>query len=400
MRLTAGLRLGRIAGIEIDVDWSLLIIFALITLMLGRGAFPAWHPGWSGPVIWGTALAAAVLFFLSILLHELSHALVGRVVGVRIPRITLFIFGGMGQMENEPPSWRAELGMALAGPVTSLALGALFLLLAAFAAGSRSDIAEPRQMMAALGPIPTLLLWLGPVNIVLGLFNLVPGFPLDGGRALRAVMWAATGDLVRATRWASRAGQGFAWLLMGTGFAMVLGLRLPVLGGGIINGLWLAFIGWFLNNAALASYRQLLVRESLEHVPVARLMQTHLLPVSPGMSVARLLDEVLLPSGLQAFPVMDDGRLLGMVFLKDLRRLDTPRRNETPVEEVMVPAERLVAVAPDRDAMEAFTELAHHGINQIPVIDRGRLVGLLRRQDILTWIALHTGSGQALHGSR
>ncbi len=390
MRLRGSVRVGRIAGIEIDVDWSLLIIFLLIAFMLAQGVFPAWHPAWPAAMMWGIALAAAFLFFLSILLHELSHALVGRVLGITIRRITLFIFGGVGEMENEPPSWRAELGTALAGPVTSLVLGVVFLLLAVAAGGGDLHVADPRRAMQTLAPLPTLLLWLGPVNIVLGLFNLVPGFPLDGGRALRALMWAASGDLVRATHWASLAGRGFAWLLMSVGLAMIFGLRLPVLGGGLINGLWLAFIGWFLNNAALAGYRQLLVRESLAPVPVSRLMQTNLLSIAPEMTVGRLLDDVLIPSGQQAFPVQRDDRLLGMLFVRDLHRLDRRRWSTTPVADLMVPVDSLIRIAPDHDAMEALSLLSTRGINQLPVMRDGELLGLVRHQDIITWLALHS----------
>lgn len=391
MRWIAGVKLGRVFGIEIDVDWSLLIIFGLIMLLLARGVFPSWHPHWSAGTAWGTAFAASVLFFLSILLHELSHALVGRKVGVSIRKITLFMFGGMAQMENEPPSWRSELGMALVGPLTSLILGGIFLAFGAFAVGKPIDVVDTEKAFSQIGPLPTLLLWLGPVNIVLGIFNLVPGFPLDGGRALRAVMWAVTGDIVVATRWASRGGQAFAWLMMAVGLAMIFGARLPYLGGGFINGLWLAFIGWFLNNAALASYRQLLVRESLERVPVSRLMQTRLVSIPPEMPIGKLVDEVLIASGQRAFPVERDGEFLGMVFVSDLHRLHRDDWSETPVSRVMVAAASIITVQPDRDAMEALAVLGGHKINQVPVMEDGRLLGLLRREDVLSWLALHTG---------
>lgn len=385
-----GIRLGRIAGIEIDADWSLLVIFLLIAWLLARGVFPAWHPDWSASRAWGVALAAAILFVASILLHELSHALVGRRFGVVIRRITLFMFGGVAQMENEPPTWRGELVMALAGPLTSAVLGIAFLLLASAALGGSAAAlaANPRAGIAHASPFATLLLWLGPVNLLLAAFNLVPGFPLDGGRALRALMWAGTGDLVKATRWASRAGQGFAWLLMAVGVGMVFGLHLPVLGGGLVNGIWLAFIGWFLNNAALSSYRQLLVRESLEHVPVSRLMQTHVVSIAPDTPLAQLADELITATGQRAFPVESGGRLEGMVFVDGLHRVGRHAWETATAREVMVPAEKLIGVAPDADAFDAVTLLARHAWNQLPVIDRGRLVGLLRRHDVLDWMTL------------
>ncbi len=390
MRVPGELQLPRIAGVEIGVDLSLLIIFLLIAFSLATGVFPAWHRDWSAMLCWATALAAAVLFFASVLVHELSHAVVGRACGVEIRRITLFMFGGIAHMENEPPSWRAELAMAIVGPLTSLALGFVFLWLAGLVGGPlHIDLEHPEKALAALGPVASLLAWLGPVNIMLGLFNLVPGFPLDGGRVLRAVMWGLSGNLRLATRWASRAGQGFAWLLMSLGSLMILGLRVPFLGGGFVNGLWVAFVGWFLNNAALASYRQLLVRESLEDVPVARLMHTRYVSVAPDMRVSTLVNEQLMPSGQRTFPVEEHGRFLGLVCLRDLQRSEPRAWDAMTVREIMTPAEALISVAPRQDALQALAILGRRDLNQLPVLDQGRLVGLIRREDILKWLSLH-----------
>lgn len=385
-----GFSLGRISGIEVRVDWSLLIIFFLITFSLATGLFPVWHPEWSAALSWGTAVAAAVLFFSSVLVHELSHALVGRANGMVIRRITLFIFGGMAHMEEEPPTWRAELAIALIGPLVSLALGVLFLWFATLVSGPVDiDPDQTQKALAALGPLPTLLLWLGPINILLGLFNLVPGFPLDGGRALRAVMWAVTGSLRTATRWASRAGQGFAWLLMGSGVAMMLGYRIPLFGTGLVPGLWIAFIGWFLNMAALISYRQLLLRESLEDVPVTRLMQTHFIRIDPRMRLNELVEQHLMPSGQRAFPVEQSGRLLGMVCLHDVRKRERGLWADTTVGEIMTPTENLTTISAHQDAMEALELLGRLNVNQLPVLEQGRLTGLIRREDVMKWLSLH-----------
>jgi Zn-dependent protease/CBS domain-containing protein len=389
---TGGLRLGSIGGIEIHADWSLLIIFALITFGLATGLFPSWHPNWSPATAWITALVAAVLFLGSILVHELSHALVGRAHGVQIRRITLFMFGGVAEMENEPPSWWGELSMAIVGPLTSLALGFAFLALASL--GNRPvriDASHLQRSLSGLGPAASLLLWLGPINVMLGVFNLVPGFPLDGGRVLRAVMWGLTGDLHRATQRASRAGQFFAWLLMSAGLAMMLGLHLPVFGAGFVNGLWLAFIGWYLNNAALLSYRQLLIRESLEHIPVSRLMQTRFLRIDPQMRLGTLVNEHLMGSGQRAFPVEANGRLVGIVSLRDLQKCARDALERTSVAEIMTPAARLVTLAPVQDAMKALELMGGHDLNQIPVMENGAVVGLIRREDILTWLSMHAG---------
>jgi Zn-dependent protease/CBS domain-containing protein len=395
-----GLSLGRISGIQVIVDWSLLIIFLLITFSLAAGVFPAWHPDWSAPLAWTTALVAAVLFFASVLVHELSHALVGRAGGVEVRRITLFIFGGMAQMENEPPSWRSEFTMAIVGPLTSLALGYGFILLAEYIAGPiRIDPGDPLRAYAGLGPMATLLMWLGPVNIVLGVFNLVPGFPLDGGRVLRAILWGLTGSLLRATRWASRMGQVFAWLLMGTGVLMMLGVRVPFFGAGLVGGLWLAFIGWFLNNAAVVSYRQLLVRESLEDVPVSRIMLTQFTRLKPGTALRTLVDDYLIQSGQRAFPVEENGHFLGMVCLRDVQKSGPDTWDSVAVEQVMKPARDLVSVTPDRDATEVLAILGRRNLNQLPVLEDGRLVGIVRREDIMKWLSVHAEpSWEGRHG--
>jgi Zn-dependent protease/CBS domain-containing protein len=389
-----GLRLGRIAGIEIHADWSLLIIFLLIASSLALGLFPEWHPDWGPALVWATAVGAAAGLFASVLVHELSHALVGRARGIVVRRITLFVFGGIAQMEQEPPNWRAELWMAIVGPITSAVLGALSLLAAGVSLGpGAAELEDPAQLFAALGVGGTLLLWLGQVNLILAAFNLVPAFPLDGGRVLRALMWAASGNLRRATRWASGAGQAFAWFLIATGVAMMLGDRVPFFGGGLVGGLWIAFIGWFLNNAAALSYRQLVIREALRDIPVSRLMLTQLATVPPDLSVSALVDRYLLRSDQRAFPVVEGGRLEGMVCLREVRKLDRTAWDETAVRDIMVPADKLAFAGPNDDAGEVLSRLASRDLNQLPVLEGGRVRGLVRREDILKWLALYADLG-------
>ena len=384
-----GVRLGRLADVEIWIDWSLLIIFSLILLALGWGLLPAWHPDWAAGLRWSVALTAAVLFFVSVLLHELAHALVGRARGATVPRITLFIFGGMAHMEDEPKGWRDELWMTLVGPLTSLGLGALCLLAGNALAGDTELAAEDAgAFLAGLSPAATLLLWLGQVNIVLGVFNLVPGYPLDGGRVLRALLWGWTGDRQRATQRAARLGQLFAWLLMAAGFAMVLGIRLPIFGTGLIGGLWLAFIGWFLNNAAVTGYRQELVQNSLGKVPVQRLMLTSFHRVAPEMELDQLLEEGVIGAGQRAFPVMEGDSLLGLVSLADLQRIPARARVGRAVATVMTPREKLVTVELTDDASHALTRLTRAQVNQLPVLDGPRLVGLITRENLMRWLVL------------
>lgn len=384
-----GFHLARIAGIDVYLDWSLAIVFMLVTFSLGGVAFPTWHPDWGAGTVWLTAATAAVLFFASVLIHELAHALVGRRFGIDVPTITLFVFGGMAQMREEPHAWRPELLMAIAGPITSLLLGALFVWIGSALSGPLPDTTDPEAFLSGLSPAATLFFWLGPINVILGLFNLVPGFPLDGGRVLRAALWGATGDLVRATRWASNAGRGVAWLLIATGFAMALGVRVPFFGSGLGGGLWLALIGWFLHNAAVASYRQLLVRESLVEVPVARLMTTEHKTVAPGLTVRRFVDEHLLRGDQRAFPVVDGGRLVGLVCLKDVHRLPRDEWDTRSVADIMTAAGELATLSPEDDGVEALNALNRRNVNQLPVVDGGRVIGIVRREDVLRWLAIY-----------
>lgn len=387
-----GIRIGRIAGIDILMDWSLLIIFLLISFSLSAVQFPLWHPEWNSITAWLTGVAAAILFFGSVLAHELSHALVGRARGIEVRRITLFIFGGMAQMENEPRGWRAEFWMAIVGPCTSLVLGVAFLVLAGVMTEPMEvDPDNPIAALAQLSPAATLLMWLGPVNILLGLFNLVPGFPLDGGRILRAIMWAITSDFRKATLWASRGGQGFAWLLILAGVSMALGLHVPIFGTGLVGGLWLAFIGWFLNNAALMSYRQVLVREALTDVPVRKLMRTEVQTLRPGLTIEQFVDDHFAKSDQRAFPVVEDDRLVGLVCLGDIRKHPREQWSAISMDSLMKPASELMVVGPDEDATEALHRLSRQDVNQLPVVADGQLLGMIQRQNILSWLSVYAG---------
>ncbi len=390
------LRVGHIAGIAVELDWSLLIIFTLITVALAIGLFPAWHPEWSAITAWVAGLGAATLFLLSVLAHEFAHALVGRRRGITIRQITLFVFGGMAHMDNEPQRWRDEFWMAIAGPLASLVIGATCLLLAGVLIGPvEFDPEAPEALLAELGLVPSVLLWLGQINIILAIFNMVPGFPLDGGRVLRALLWGMTGDMRRATRWASLGGQAFAWTLIGLGVAMAVGVQVPVFGAGLVGGLWLMFIGWFLNNAALVSYRQLVTRDALESVPVSRLMCTGLESVEASLPVERLVTQHLMHREQRAYPVTDAGRLAGLVTLRDVRALSSERWPETPVGQIMTPAERLVSVAPEDDAFEVLSLLGQRNLNQVPVLARDQVLGLVRREDIVRWLALLGDEGRS-----
>jgi Zn-dependent protease/CBS domain-containing protein len=384
-----GLRLGRIFGIEIFIDWSLAIIFSLVAVGLGAGALPRWHPEWSALLRWAVAFVAAAAFFGSILVHELSHAIVGRAVGVHVPRITLFVFGGMAHMHGEPSTPKAELLMAAVGPLTSVVIGVL----ASFIGVQLSVLGggptgNPEELIRHAGPIATVLLWLGPLNVLLAAFNLVPGFPLDGGRLLRALLWWGTGDFDKATRWASGAGRGVGWGLMTIGLLMAFGFRVPFFGTGFGSGLWVALIGWFLNHAARASYAMIRVRARLSHVPVREVMRSSLDTVIPEMSLAELVRDHIMKSDQTSFPVLEGSDLVGVVSVRDIQLVQSEHWPAVTVRQIMMPATDIPKIDVDADASKALECLAERDLEQLPVVDHGQLSGFVRRQDILKWLSL------------
>jgi Zn-dependent protease/CBS domain-containing protein len=389
--MNSGVHIGRIFGINIHVDWSWVFIFLLVTWSLAVGLFPSWHPDWSAALSWAVALSASILFFASVLVHELAHSLVAKAKGLPVRRITLFLFGGVSNIEREPPSPKAEFLITIVGPVTSIVLGAFFLLLSNFSVGDLSTVpAGSSEVVSRLNPLSTLLLWLGSINILVGIFNLIPGFPLDGGRVLRSLLWMATGSLRKATRWASGTGQAIAWIFIVSGVVMIFGAQIPFFGGGLINGLWLILIGWFLNGAAIAGYRQVVIRDLLEDVPVERLMRSAVPVVPPDLSVSDLVYQWIIGTDERAFPVVAEDRMVGLVCLEDARKLPREAWDSTTVGQIMTRAEQLDVVSPREDANEAFEKLTRRDVRQVPVVQDGHLVGLLRRRDIVKWLQLHS----------
>jgi Zn-dependent protease len=389
--MRSGFRVARISGIDIRVDWSWLFILLLVTWSLST-AFGQAHSGWGTGVRWGLALFAALLFFASVLAHELAHSLVAKARGVPVRNITLFLFGGVSNIQHDPDSAGVEFVMAVVGPLTSLVLGAVLLLVSGGGIRSLAAWTNPVRALANLGPLDTMLLWLGSINLTLGIFNLIPGFPLDGGRVLRSILWGATGNLRRATRWASWVGQLIAWAMIGAGIAMTFGVSIPYFGTGLISGLWLAFIGWFLNSASTQSYRQIVVHDILEGVPVERMMRTDPPTVGPNCSVASLVHDHVMGTDDYGFPVLDGDRLVGIVTLDDVRSVPHQDWETVTVRQIMTPAEQLVTATVQEDAADAMDKLTERDIRQVPVVDGDRLLGLLRRQDLMKWLQLHAES--------
>ena len=389
--MRSGFKLGTIFGINIHIDWSWILIFLLVTWNLAGGVFPSLHPDWSTGLNIGLGIAASLLFFLSILLHELAHSLVAKARGLPVRRISLFFFGGVSNIEREPPSPGTEFLMAIVGPLTSILLGIAFLFLGSQNInGMNAALDNPTQLLRQLDPLSTMLLWLGPINILIGVFNLIPGFPLDGGRILRSIFWAVMDNFRKATRWATAIGQGFGWLMILVGIAMIFGTTIPILGTGIVNGIWLAFIGWFLVNAASQSYQQVVIEDMLEGVPITRLMREPADGVSPDMPLSTLVYEHVMRGDERAFPVLEGERLLGVVYIESIREIDRSAWDATPVRQIMVPEKELEVVTPREDAMDAFQKLAKRDMRQIPVVQNGELVGMLRRRDILRWLQVHS----------
>jgi Zn-dependent protease/CBS domain-containing protein len=389
-----GFRIGRIFGINIRVDWSWLLIFLLVTWNLGT-VFGGYHPNWGFTLRWGIAVLAALLFFSSVLAHELAHSLIAKARGIPVRSITLHLFGGVSNIQREPDSPSSEFLMAIVGPVSSLVIGGVLVWTALIIAGPAGTFANPEETLKGLSPVLTLLLWLGSVNVTVGLFNLTPGFPLDGGRIVRSFFWAITEDLRRATRWASWLGQGIAWLMILAGIAMTFGARIPFFGTGLGNGLWLAFIGWFLNNASAQSYHQVVIQDILEDVPVARIMRADPPTCLADCSVRRLVHDHIMQNDEQSFPILENGtqRLAGLVTLDDVRGVSRDAWDTTTVADIMTPVDQLVVMGPDDDAAEALTKLTGRDVRQLPVVSGDELVGLLRRRDIVKWLQLHSELG-------
>ena len=381
---TPGWQAGSLFGIDIFLDTSLLLIFALIVYVLGASVFPQWHPDWSSATRWLAAIAAGVLFFASLLAHELAHALMSRRFGVEVRRITLFLFGGMAEMEDEPREPRAEFMVAIVGPATSLALGFVFILAAVQLAGPEFTdrlVTDREAALAGLSPLATVLFWLGPVNAVLGIFNMIPGFPLDGGRVLRAAIWWLTGDLQRATRVASSVGRMFGWALIFLGV-------LQAVAGLLLQGLWLVLIGWFLSNAASASYRMLVLRELLEGVRVRDMMRSHFHSIPAQMRVADFVENHLMQSPQLLWPVLEDERLIGLVTLEDVRSVPPGDRDQATVGQIMQTDVAARTLPPDTEARRAFERLDAGG-QPMAVVDGGRCVGLVSAADAAKWLMLH-----------
>jgi len=368
--LRGSIPIGKAFGISLRLHYSWFFIFALITWALAANYFPATHPTWGLAMKIGAGLITSFLFFGSVLLHELMHSLVALREGIGIEAITLFVLGGVSQMTEEPRTAKDEFLMAGAGPLSSLILGGLFFVLY-FALHSASS--EAAQFGAAIA------FYLGYINILLGVFNLIPGFPLDGGRVLRSLLWWRGKNLRSATRTASWIGRGFGFLFIFAGIWLVFS-------GSFFNGIWLALIGWFLESAAVGNYRQMLLQEMLKGHVASEIMSQDCAMVPPDITIERLVNENILTSGRRCFPVISNGRVRGLITMHNIRAVPRELWGTKLVREVMTSLDSVKSVKPDEDLSTVMQLMAQNDVNQVPVIAEGKVVGMIGRDNIINFV--------------
>jgi Zn-dependent protease/predicted transcriptional regulator len=370
MAPSRGIDLVRIAGIQIAIDFSWVIIFLLVLFSLSAGYFPTAYPGHPSGAYWAIGSAATLLFFASVVIHELAHAVVANRLGQPVRRITLFVFGGMAHLSREPRDPRTEMMIAGVGPLTSLLLAGVF---SVFAVGSEN---------AGFGPLwVAMFSYLGFINLALAVFNLLPGFPLDGGRLLRGFLWLRWGDLRRATARAADWGSGIAFGLMALGM-------LEIFGGALVGGLWLIFIGMFLRGAARASYRGVLVEEALSGTRVRDVMIDHPVVVPGEATVSEAVEDAFLRHGFGGFPVGRDHDIEGLVSLRQVRALAPEDRRRRTVREVMQPAEPGIRVSASAPIADALKRMVDSDNGRLLVTDGSKIVGLVTRTGITRFIQM------------
>jgi Zn-dependent protease/CBS domain-containing protein len=357
-------RIGRVAGVEIGFNWSLVIVVWLITWSLASGIFPEDFPGHTDVAYWLTALAASVVFFASLLTHELAHALVAKRQGARVEMITLWIFGGVAHIRGELLTPRAELRMAAAGPATSLALAVLF-----------GGLAIALDVVGIEGLVPGAIFWLASINTILAIFNLVPAYPLDGGRILHALVWRRSGDLVRATTVAAGAGRVFAYLLIAFGFVSFAYEA-------NLGGLWFMLIGWFLLSAARAEQSQMLLRTALKNVFVRDVMSVNPITTQADVTLDDFVADYIMSRRFSSFPVERAGEVIGLITLAQVRSIPAERRSLTRVQDVAAPLSEVAVADPDEHLFEVLERISGSREDRCLVMRDGRLVGIVSPVDV------------------
>ena len=369
-------------GIPIRIHYTLWFVFALIAWSLAVGYMPQQYPGLGVLTYWAIGIASAIILFASILIHELSHSYVAKKNGLPIGRITLFFFGGVSEMTEEPQDPELEVRMAAAGPLMSFLIAAII-----GAAWYLAGIGKaPIPIIATLG-------YAALINAILGAFNLIPAFPLDGGRVFRGSVWKRSNNLISATKTATRVSETLSLLMMFGGFALILF-------GDFVDGIWTIVLAWFIRSGAETSLKQTMIGEALTGVSVADIMTRNVLSVPPEITVHQLVSDYFLVHHHGGYPVVKDGQILGLVTLQCVRNVPKENRDYTTVQEAMIPCERAVVVKPSTNALDAMQSMTKNKVGRVLVVDEGRLVGIATREDIVKTIQtrhdLELGSGRPM----
>jgi Zn-dependent protease len=373
-----GINLLKVRGIPVIIDYSWFVIFFLVIYSMAESYFPQTQTSRTTAEYWIMGVVAAVLVFLSVLAHELAHSLVALRQGIQVLSIRLFIFGGVAQVSAEPKSGRHEFLIALAGPACNMLIG--------------SALGMPALVLylaGVHGPAAAVAAYVGVANISLAVFNMIPGFPLDGGRILRAILWDRWGDLTRATKAASRIGNAAALSMILLGAFLLLFTRAPV------TGLWFIFIGLIMKQSAVGSYQAALLREALAGISIRDIMTREVVSIDWLVSLQELVQDYIYRHQFTSFPVFDRDEFVGMVSLSDVRAVPKELWAFKQVRDVMTPADRLQTLQPSDDATEALARMVSADVGRMPVLDEGRLVGIVSRRDIMNLFKIKSDLGLA-----
>ena len=372
----SGFSLLRIGGIDIVIDYSWFIIFFLVIYSMAESYFPQVQQHYTAPQYWMMGTVAAALLFVSILIHELAHSYIAIKNGIQVSSIRLFIFGGLAQVSSEPKSGRQEFLIALAGPATSMAIGMVLLGVYFLTSGSPTPVAGIAQ-------------WVAWANIILAILNLIPGFPLDGGRILRAFLWDHWNDMTRATKVVSQIGNAFAL------FLIIFGIFQFLMTQNLISGLWLIFIGLFMKQSAVGSYQAVVMKRALSGVSVRQLMTTNVVTVDWLMPVDQLVNEYIYKHQFTNFPVFNRDEFFGMVSLEGVKTISKDLWGFKQVRDIMTPIELVACLKPADDASEALSRMIASDIGCMPVVEDGNLMGIVSRRDILNLFKIKSDLGAA-----
>jgi Zn-dependent protease/predicted transcriptional regulator len=375
--LRSSIPIGKAFGITLRLHYSWFIIFTLVTWALTASYFPSYYPSWSIGTRIAAGLITSLLFFGSVLAHELMHSIISQRQGVPVKDITLFILGGVSQITEEPKEPKHEFNMAIVGPLTSLVIGGILW-------GIFFGIRNINNSTAEF--VTPIVYWLGYINLALGVFNLIPGFPLDGGRVLRSLLWWRSHNLKSATRIASTIGRVVGFLFIFGGIYLIF---TPYW----LNGLWIAVIGWFLESAANNSYRQLLLQDMLRGHIASEVMSRDCVLIPPDTTVEHLVNENILTSGRRCFPVVADAKVMGLMTLHNIRAVPREQWGGATVKEAMTPFDKLRWVRPEDELSSVFRILTENNINQVPVVQDGQIVGMVTRENLLNFVNIRSGLG-------